>query len=73
MSKPTEDERLRLDLYPPIKSIPEETLIHGYRRARRRIAPEPERRPLGPLYDESGLVYGEPISKGRTDLQRGQE
>lgn len=41
--------------------ITEADLFVGYRHAH-----EPLERPVSPLIDESGLVYGEPISKGRT-------
>jgi hypothetical protein len=76
-SKPTGDERPE-PVYPKLRAHPEETLLQGYsglahRRGRSGMAPRPEKRPLGPVYDESGLAYGEPISKGRTDLQEGKE
>jgi hypothetical protein len=59
-----------LDSYPERTPLAEADLFRGYPV---RIAQEPEKRPLTPVYDESGLAYGEPISKGRTDLQEGKE
>ena len=71
-------DRVWIDDYPPIKAAPESALFTGYsglkrRRVSVRIAQEPEKRPLGPVYDESGFVYGEPLSKGRTGLREGKE
>lgn len=72
MSKPIEGRRF--DEYPKVSAHAEKMLIIGYSGLRRirRAAPEPERRPLTVYYDESGLVCGEPLSKGRTGLQDGE-
>lgn len=53
----------------PVSSIPESTLIHGYRstpKRPRRIAQEPVGRPLATAFDDSGLWHGEPVSEGRS-------
>ena len=62
MSKPFEgDVRVHpasdIEAYPPLKrSVSETALMYSYRNAGR-----PQK-----IYDESGLLYGEPISRGRT-------
>jgi hypothetical protein len=61
-----------LDSYPEPVSIPEVDLLVGYS-GLARMPHKPEKRPETVYYDESGLAYGEPISKGRTDRQRGKE
>ena len=43
--------------------LTEAELLTGYRHS---IAQEPLERPLTPVIDESGLAYGEPISRGRS-------
>lgn len=53
----------------PTSSIPESTLIYGYRKIPKnpgRIAPEPTGGPLAPVVDENGFLHGEPVSEGRT-------
>ena len=73
-SKPSEDRSL--DHYPPLKQASEEALFSGYRnmpRHRIRIVPDALWGTVEPIYDESGLLYGEPLSKGRADgLRRRQ-
>jgi hypothetical protein len=50
----------------PLSTMPESTLLYGYRRMDRPSDPhEAEERPVATVYDESGLLYGEPISEGR--------
>lgn len=69
MSKPIAgDVRVRpagdIEAYPPLKrSVSETTLMYSYRNAGR-----PHK-----IYDESGLLYGEPISRGRTPEKEAQE
>lgn len=56
------------DRYPPIRAHDEALLMTGYSALSRqavRIARSRLRRPETAIYDESGLLYGEPISEGR--------
>jgi hypothetical protein len=53
--------------YPPLRAISEASLMRGYSR----IARERLQGTVEPIYDESGLLYGEPLSKGRTGLPEG--
>ena len=75
MSKPIEDDirdaagrRVWIDDYPKLHGLKESTLLRGYRS---KIAPEALERPVTPVFDESGLMYGEPLSKGRAGLPEG--
>lgn len=43
--------------------LDEGELLFAYRHS---TAPQPLERPVAPVIDESGLVYGEPVSRGRT-------
>jgi hypothetical protein len=46
-------------------TLSEADLMRGYS-----MAHEPAERPVTPVYDESGLLYGEPVSDGRTAERR---
>lgn len=47
--------------------LDEGDLLFAYRHS---TASEPLERPVTPVHDESGLLYGEPISEGRTAERR---
>jgi hypothetical protein len=65
--------RRSLDEYEAQKEkLTEEELIRGYG-ASLRMPPRRLERPETPVYDESGLVHGEPVSEGRTVRQEGDQ
>lgn len=75
MSKPIADDRVgdfklsgkSLDSYRHRESAISEAELF---RAHARTAQDTLERPVTAVYDESGLVYGEPLSEGRTVRQK---
>jgi hypothetical protein len=75
VTAPTIGEQLGLGDYTgPGPRLSEAELMKGYRGSeRRRSIPHGSReRPVRAIHDESGLLYGEPVSRGRTDRPEGE-